>query len=252
MFTKDEILNMVFFDLETAPQFSNLNDLIAADPRRAALWEKRCVYLRSRYPENSEKSDFQLYVEKAALHPEFLRVVCGVFIRLQEVESPIDGTSFQFKTHRVGSFDEVETIRQIRAVFASKDPSGSRKYVGHNIRRFDVPVICKQILIHGMSLPQRLMLHNLKPWEQPFIDTSELWSFGAWQEGFISLDLLSASLDLPSPKANMSGDEVGPKFWEGLGDAAVMDEILDYCELDVKTVANVILKLSSFPIVEEE
>ena len=72
-----------------------------------------------------------------------------------------------------------------------------------------------------------------------FIDTSELWSFGAWQEGFASLELLATSLGIDTPKDDIRGDEVGKVFWQD-GD---IDRITKYCEKDVLACVQVILKL---------
>jgi hypothetical protein len=77
----------------------------------------------------------------------------------------------------------------------------------------------------------------------PFVDTSELWSFGAWQEGFTSLDLLSASLNIDSPKDDIKGEEVSSIFWKE-GD---LNRISTYCEKDVKTVAQILLNVSGLP-----
>ena len=77
----------------------------------------------------------------------------------------------------------------------------------------------------------------------PFIDTSDIWSFGAWQEGFTSLDLLATSLGIDSPKDDIEGEEVSQVFWE-TGD---LNRISKYCEKDVKTIAQVLLKMSGLP-----
>ena len=80
----------------------------------------------------------------------------------------------------------------------------------------------------------------------PFIDTSEVWSFGAWQEGFTSLDLLATSIGLDSPKEDIQGSEVNRYFWNG-----EVERITKYCERDVLTTTNILLKLSGLSIVED-
>jgi hypothetical protein len=74
-----------------------------------------------------------------------------------------------------------------------------------------------------------------------------VWSFGAWQEGFASLELLATSLGLETPKDDIRGEDVGRVFWQE-GD---VDRIVTYCQKDILTVANVMLKLSGLPVVEE-
>ena len=80
----------------------------------------------------------------------------------------------------------------------------------------------------------------------PFIDTSEVWSFGAWQEGFTSLDLLATSIGLDSPKEEIQGSEVNSYFWKG-----EIEKITKYCERDVMTTTNILLKLSGLSIVKD-
>jgi predicted PolB exonuclease-like 3'-5' exonuclease len=238
MYSQSELTKAVFFDLETAAEFESLDELAITNPKKAELWSKRCDYLRSRFEENKDLSDEQLYLEKAALAPEFARIVCATFARLNWTEN---GPGLVVKSY--ASESEKEILEGIHKVF---EKFFNLKFVGHNIKRFDVPVMCKRLLINDFSLPRGLMIHNLKPWEMPFIDTSEVWSFGAWQEGFASLDLLATSIGLDSPKEELQGSEVNSYFWSGR-----LEEITKYCERDVLTTANILLKLSGLSIVED-
>jgi DNA polymerase III epsilon subunit-like protein len=244
MYTEKELSKMVFFDLETASTYPTLVDLEEANPRMAELWIKRCDYLRSRFEENREKSNDELYIEKAALTPEFSRIVCASFGRLALTEDPVLGTVAAFSAKSYASKDEAVVLAGIHKVFES---FSDWKFVGHNIKRFDVPMMCKRLLMSGKSLPKGLQIQNLKPWEMPFIDTSEVWSFGAWQEGFASLELLATSLGLETPKGDIRGEDVGRVFWQE-GD---IDRIAAYCQRDIQCVANVVLKLSGLSPVED-
>ena len=225
MYTPNELQKTVFFDLETASTYSTLNELCAANPKMGELWKKRCDYLRARFEENREMSDSELYEAKAALTPEFSRIICASFGRV--------------------NFTESEVLEGISTVFTKFI---GYKFSGHNIKRFDVPMMCKRLLMSGRTLPKGLLITNLKPWEMPFIDTSEIWSFGAWQEGFASLELLATSLGIDTPKDDIRGEDVGKVFWQD-GD---IDRITKYCEKDVLACVQVILKLSNLHLVEEE
>lgn len=238
MYSQSELTKAVFFDLETAAEYESLDLLLLANKKKAELWSKRCDYLRSRFEENKYLTDEELYVEKAALTPEFARIVCATFARLSWTE---DGPSLIVKSY--SSDSEIEVLEGIHKVF---EKFFNLKFVGHNIKRFDVPMMCKRLLINGYSLPKGLLIHNLKPWEMPFIDTSEVWSFGAWQEGFTSLDLLATSIGLDSPKEEIQGSEVNSYFWKG-----EIEKITKYCERDVMTTTNILLKLSGLSIVKD-
>lgn len=238
MYTPNELTKMVFFDFETAPYYESLDELAQANPKIASLWSTRCEYLRSRFDENKDKTDEELYLEKAALTAEFGRLVCASFGRVTWVgEEP----SAIIKSYV--SSDESEVLAGVEKVF---NKFASLKFTGHNIKRFDIPYACKRLLINGDALPKGLQVTNMKPWEMPFIDTSEVWSFGAWQEGFASLDLLATCLGLESPKEEMHGSEVGEYFRRGQ-----LTEIAKYCEQDVLATINILLKLSGQPRVED-
>jgi hypothetical protein len=116
----------------------------------------------------------------------------------------------------------------------------SMRLCGHNIKKFDIPWLVKRMIINKVPVPPQLQLWGKKPWEIVHVDTGELWSMGSW-DGYISLDLLSASLDIPSPKDNMSGAYVGHAFWYDKD----YIKIKDYCEEDVKCVARICHKLSN-------
>jgi len=244
MYTQPELSKMVFFDLETASTYATLDDLRSVNSKMAELWEKRCEYLRSRFEENKMLSNDELYVEKAALTPEFSRIVCASFGRLSFSTDDITGTTSIMTIKSYASDDEAEVLAGIKTVF---EKFASYKFVGHNIKRFDVPMMCKRIIMSGSPLPKGLQLTNLKPWEMPLIDTSEIWSFGAWQEGFASLELLATSLDIATPKDDIRGDKVGMVFWKEKN----VKRIATYCQKDVLTVAQVLLKLSNLPVVED-
>ena len=239
MYTPTELGKTVFFDLETASEYSSLDDLAIANPKLAELWSKRCDYLRSRFEENRDMTDEELYLAKAGLTPEFSRIVCATFGRLSYSDGEPNAIIKSYC-----STDEKEVLEGIVKVF---DKFSTLKFCGHNIKRFDIPMMCKRLLINGFPLPKGLQIQNLKPWEMPFIDTSEVWSFGAWQEGFVSLDLLTTAIGIESPKSDIKGDEVTKVFWED-GDTS---RISEYCQRDVFAGMQSLLKLSNLTVVED-
>ena len=240
MYTQDELKGMVFFDLETASEFESLDTLAVNKPKMAELWSKRCEYLRSRWPEdNSDLTDEELYLEKAALVPEFNRIVCASFGRLDftDVYPKMVIRSYY------GS-DELEILNGIELVVQKFK---GYKLSGHNIKRFDIPVMCKRFIINGYNLPTSLQVHNKKPWEMPFVDTSESWSFGAWQEGFVSLELLMTSLGLDTPKDDIRGEDVSRVYWED----SDYKRIAKYCEKDVFALGQAMLRMSNLHPLEK-
>jgi len=240
MYTQTELSGLLFFDLETASEHCSFESLEANNPGMAKLWSKRCDYLRKRWPEdNGEKTDFELYDDKAALSPEFNRIVCASFGRLTW-----DGLNPSMVIKSYYGADEKEILDGIENV-ANKFTK--YRMTGHNIKRFDIPVMCKRLLINGYKLPPYLHIHNKKPWEMPFVDTSDNWSFGAWQEGTASLELIMASLGLDSPKDDIRGEEVSGVFWNN----KEYTRIAKYCEKDVYALAQALLKMSGYNTMDE-
>lgn len=241
MFIPSQIEKFLFFDIETAGQAENLSDL---SPRLANLWSDRASFLRdhlsAKYPDNLGKSNDDLFTEKAALQAEFGRIVCISFGKVKFGE---DGEPVAQIVSYTGTEEEI--LSQSLKLISGLSKSGI-KLIGHNIKRFDVPFICKRAFITGHDIPQVLQIWDKKPWETALVDTSELWSFGAWQEGFTSLDLLSAVLGVPSPKSDMKGSEVHSNFYSGN-----IEKIREYCQRDVIALIQIIIKLSNLNRLEE-
>lgn len=102
------------------------------------------------------------------------------------------------------------------------------------------------MLIHDIELPYKLDLFGKKPWEVPHLDTMELWKFGDYKH-FTSLKLLAKVLGIPSPKEDMDGSMVRDVFYEEND----IDRIITYCELDVVTTAQVLLRLKGDGLLED-
>jgi len=241
MFSKAEIEKMLFFDVETA---GSAADMTGLSERMQELWRHRCEYLTSdKYPENQGMGEGQLFSEKAGLQAEFGRVVGISFGRVKFSEDPNGKPLIQIASY----FDEDEETILKEAIHIF---NGMHKHkmipIGHNIKRFDIPYLCKRWFINGMEPALPLQVWDKKPWEINVKDTSELWSFGAWQEGFTSLDLLTAVLGLPSPKDQMKGDQVHSMFYSGK-----LEEIRTYCNKDVIALIRIIFSLSSINQFEE-
>jgi hypothetical protein len=96
------------------------------------------------------------------------------------------------------------------------------------------------MVYNGINPSVNLQVWDKKPWEIPYIDTSDIFAFGSWtQQKYLSLDLLSCSLGVKSPKENMDGSKVNEYFW--INEA--YEEIKEYCEIDVRTVMDVLEKV---------
>jgi uncharacterized protein YprB with RNaseH-like and TPR domain len=107
----------------------------------------------------------------------------------------------------------------------------------HNGKEFDYPYICRRLVINGIEIPEALKISGRKPWEIRHLDTMELWKFGDYKS-FTSLKLLAKVLGIPSPKDDIDGSMVNSVYWVEKD----LDRIVEYCQKDVITLAQVLLR----------
>lgn len=238
MFSKDQIKNMLFLDVETVSSHRDLSAMEAEAPQLAEFWPDKANLIRKGKPEIMDLDDAQVYTQEAALYTEFSKIVT---ISIGQVTFD-DAGEPQFKVKSYYSDNEQEIVEGFwRALMALFNRAPGLKLVGHNITGFDMPLILRKFVKYGLEIPRNLMLHDIKPWESCLIDTSKIWKFGSWTGA--PLGLLCTSLDIPSPKNDLSGSKVTEAYWNGQ-----LDRIKDYCEGDVKATANVILKFANMTI----
>jgi hypothetical protein len=249
MYTLDDIKSWLFIDIETVSEAVTLDALRSVNGAKASLWSKRCEYLRRRYVECEKLDDAELYQLKAGLHAEFAKIVC-VCVGIYQGDGKAQVVGFADDDEKKVMSQSLSTISRFKDNLLNARRTASPRLAGHNIKRFDVPVMCKRALANKMELPELLQVHNKKPWEMPFLDTAEIWSFGTWQESFTSLDLLANVLGLESSKTDMHGDQVQGIYWNAHPDrAAALAEIKKYCQNDVAVTMNVVLEWSGLPVV---
>ena len=101
------------------------------------------------------------------------------------------------------------------------------------------------MIIHNISLPDKLNLFGKKPWEVPHLDTLELWKFGDYKN-YTSLKLLTNILGIPTPKDDIDGSEVYKVYYEENN----INRIVVYCEKDTIAVAQIFLRLRGDAILD--
>ena len=102
------------------------------------------------------------------------------------------------------------------------------------------------MLINGVDIPSSLNLAGKKPWEVQHLDTMELWKFGDYKH-FTSLKLLAALFDIPTPKDDIDGSQVGSVYYNDND----LERIKVYCEKDTLTVAQLLLKYQGLDLIKE-
>ena len=104
-----------------------------------------------------------------------------------------------------------------------------------------------------MRIPPYLDFQNMKPWETNIVDTFQYWRFGDYKN-FTSLKLLAAAMGVPSSKDDIDGSMVGELYHSGgVEERAInMKRIATYCQKDVVTTANIILRFKNAPIINTD
>lgn len=244
MIQETELSSLLCFDLETSSEYATWEELYERNPRKADLWKTKCLKSAVKEPEKWE--DYrQAYVDQAPLSAEFGRIVCASFCYL--VTASVGGKmvwqgkmkSF-YDTQGTEDSEIEQVLKPISELLYNIDRAGrSMRLTGHNIKKFDIPWLIKRMVVNDVAVPVQLQVWGKKPWEITHLDTGELWALANW-DGYVSLDVLSCILGIPSPKDQMKGEYVGKAFWI----EKRFEEIKDYCEEDTKCVARICHRLT--------
>ena len=222
---------VLFLDIETVPQTYVYQDL---DEKTKELFNQK-----TRFSQNDEKSFEALYNERGSILSEFGKIIC-ISIGL------VTKDSLGARKIRLKSFahdDEETLLLQFKKLLDERD------YIlcGHNSKEFDIPYICRRLLINGISLPNTLDIAGKKPWEINHLDTLELWKFGDYK-AFTSLALLCHVFNIPTPKDDISGADVARVYYEEND----LNRIRQYCEKDVVALIQLFMRMKGDSLIAEE
>lgn len=225
--------HIFFMDIETVPLTDNYKSM---SERMQKEWEKKSRFLmRDALPDTTYED---LFIDKAGVYSEFAKVVCISFGSFQN----IDG-AWKMKLKSITSDNEQQLLTDFADVVTRfKDYSSRMAFCGHNIKEFDIPFLCRRMLINNIALPSVMNMAGMKPWENPHLDTLELWKFGDYKN-YTSLALLAEILGIPSPKDDIDGSMVAHVYYKEKN----LDRIARYCVQDVATSAKVFLRLKGAP-----
>ncbi|MBK7290964.1 MAG: 3'-5' exonuclease [Chitinophagaceae bacterium] len=227
--------NILFLDIETVPQSPAYADL-PNDWKK--LWDTKSTSL-VKYHEG--QTNETLY-PRAGIYAEFGKIVCvscGV----------IQGNDEQRKIVLKSFYGDDEKKLLIEFIdMLNKWATGEAKFLcAHNGKEFDFPYLCRRMIINGLSIPSLLNISGKKPWEVNHYDTLELWKFGDYKS-FTSLNLLAHVLGVPTPKDDIDGSMVWEVYWKEKN----LERIVTYCQKDVVTVAQILLRMNGEQLIKEE
>ncbi|WP_129714961.1 3'-5' exonuclease [Pedobacter sp. SYP-B3415] len=225
-----DLNEVMVIDIETVPQYP---DAGAVPAYIMELWAAKTRFQRK------EQTAEEFY-QNAGIQAEFGKIICisaGIFNFRQG--------NREFRLKSFYGHDENQLLHEFGLLLSRQ--TAARSFCAHNGKEFDFPYLCRRLLANDLPLPKQLQLWGKKPWQVSHIDTMELWRFGD-QKNFTSLNLLAAVFGIPTPKDDMDGSQVRTVYYEENN----LERIVNYCQKDVVTTAQILLKFKGEPLLEEE
>lgn len=241
---KPNIGSILFLDIETVSGKISYTEL---DDTFKKLWKLKARSVLRKFDEEiTEEEAETTYSDRAGIFAEFGKIVCisvGIVYRKKEDKK------LAIRLKSFADDDESKLLKDFSELLNQHYSSPLKHNIcGHNIREFDVPYMCRRLIINQLPLPALLDIAGKKPWEtKHLVDTLEFWKFGDYKN-YTSLKLLAAVFGIPSPKDDIDGSEVGGVYWNEKD----LPRIATYCEKDVLATAQLYLKYNLMPLFEEE
>ena len=141
MIAKMPLENFLVIDIETVSAKQHYNSLSAEWQQ---LWEDK---VNRTLPEDTTAD--QYYPQRAGVMAEFSKVVCislGYFKK--------ENSSYQFRVKSIFSHVEKELLQNFITTINQLEAANHHwSFTGHNIKEFDIPFLCRRLLINGIPIP---------------------------------------------------------------------------------------------------
>lgn len=228
-----DLTKILILDIETVPQYPSFTEV---PEKWQQLWEKKSASLKRE--ESQTASDIY---PRAGIYAEFGKVVCisvGFFNR--------SGNFWQFRVKSYYGDNEKLLLGEFAQMIERHFDDPGNLLCAHNGKEFDFPYLCRRMLLNSVEIPGLLNIAGKKPWEVNHLDTMELWKFGDFKS-FTSLELLATAFDIPTPKDDIDGSQVWTVYWNDKD----LERIKTYCQKDVVTVAQLLLRFRGETLLDE-
>jgi uncharacterized protein YprB with RNaseH-like and TPR domain len=221
---------ILFLDIETVGVYPDWETLVKENEPLSFQFEHYFDWFQKRFPEDADKVVGQMFVNRAALVPEFARIAC-VSVAFVTEQGEVKMQSFS-------NPDEKKMLLEVQKLLYRVGELGFF-LCGHNVKGFDIPMLAKRMIMNGIMPPKILPGHDTKPWEIKALDTKEVWQYGGYGS-IASLELMCVCLGVESSKTmEVTGNKVHEAFWVKKD----IEGIVKYCEKDVSVLIDVIKKL---------
>lgn len=252
MLEKVQLEKILFLDIETVPQVSKFADWDETSQKLFAMKNRSRFAALANDPNFKEKSEAELneevFKQIGGIQAEFGQIICISVGFLKETR-----TGKQLRLKSYFHDDEETLLKQFCSLIDEHYSTPYHLLCGHNAKEFDIPYICRRLLINGMKLPSILDIAGKKPWEINHLDTLELWKFGDYK-AYSSLSLLCHVFGIPTPKDDISGADVARVYYENEKDiyATSLERIKVYCEKDVLALVQLFLRMRGENLLSED
>ncbi|WKN30021.1 ribonuclease H-like domain-containing protein [Porifericola rhodea] len=228
--------NLLFVDIETVsakPDFNELDEVLKEE------WSRKASNLKNR----EELSVEEMYFSRAGIYAEYGKVVVisvGIFHTLEN-----DETELRIKC--ISGDNESEILQNFKETVLKFDQAKLR-LCAHNGKEFDIPFLCRRMLINGIELPPSMNIAGKKSWEIPHLDTMEMWKFGDYKS-YTTLELLAVlfSVNAVNEEAIKASD-INRIYYEEQD----INKIARFCKRNVSMLAQVFLHLQSLEPIKQE
>lgn len=227
--------NILFLDIETVSQQAAYDHL---DNEWKELWDHKSRYLIK----NPEAESPETLYPRAAIYAEFGKIICISCGYMQGV-----GEERKLCVKSFSGADERRLLQDFAHMLQNWSGQADKFLCAHNGKEFDYPYLCRRMVVNGVEIPEALKIAGRKPWEVRHLDTMELWKFGDFKS-YTSLKLLAKVLGVPSPKDDIDGSMVNEVYYEQRD----LERIVEYCQKDVITLAQVLLRFHCEPLVKPQ
>ena len=227
--------NILFLEIETVSQFETYLHL---PEEWKEMWDIKAQFLLR----NKETETAETIYERAGIYAEFGKIIC---ISCGCLQGNGDDKKLLIKSY-CGD-DEKKLLTEFADMLQKWSGDADKYLCAHNGKEFDYPYICRRMVINGVEIPEALKIAGRKPWEVRHLDTLEFWKFGDYKN-YTSLKLLAKVLDVPSPKDDIDGSQVNGVYWKEKD----IDRIVTYCQKDVITLAQVLLRFHCESLLKPE
>jgi len=224
-----KIEKVLFLDIETVPQYPTFDQV---PEKLRQLWEHKAIKLKDK-----EEITVEKMYERAGIYSEFGKIIC---ISVGFIHNN------QLRIKSFASDNESQLLNDFAVMLQNNFSKPGTLLCAHNGKEFDFPYISRRMLINGIELPPLLDIAGKKPWDIQHLDTMELWKFGDYKN-YTSLALLTAIFNIPTPKDDIDGSQVGQVYWQDND----LKRIVTYCQKDVVAIAQLLLRYKGMPLIEE-